>query len=322
MSPKYRKLLLLGCTSVLASALVILPNAGHAGFEWTAPESAKTNIVIKEDSVDNTIVNTGMPLIPTEKEGRRAEEVIQDTPDVIARAEIKEEIIEEKQSPEIDLFPLDKKGTGPLPDISVPVVLSDAALEDVGAGSTAEQKKPETAGTGKNSIAWNEQEDFSVIEGFGSEVPLALALRQIVPAHYAFSFGEDVNPGASLSWQGGKPWNKVLEEALSPLDVKFDVKQRKLSLYRGSEKTAQNTKAGTPLTSPQVINQQQEEITIPAEELETASIQDAVRDEIKTMEEKTGISRTSVLDPGRVETTQPQLPDLPEADLFEKKKRK
>lgn len=38
---------------------------------------------------------------------------------------------------------------------------------------------------------------FDVIEGFGSDMPLALALRQVVPAQYAFSFGRGLIPGTS-----------------------------------------------------------------------------------------------------------------------------
>ena len=45
------------------------------------------------------------------------------------------------------------------------------------------------------------------VVGFGTDMPLALALRQIVPADYAFSFGENVNPGYRVSWSGGKAWD-------------------------------------------------------------------------------------------------------------------
>lgn len=51
--------------------------------------------------------------------------------------------------------------------------------------------------------------------GFGSEIPLALALGQIVPADFVPSYASGVNPAVKLSWNGGKPWDQVLNEALA-----------------------------------------------------------------------------------------------------------
>lgn len=52
--------------------------------------------------------------------------------------------------------------------------------------------------------------------GFGRELPLALALSQVVPPEYSYAFGKDVNVGTTVSWQGGKPWNEVLNDMLAP----------------------------------------------------------------------------------------------------------
>jgi hypothetical protein len=57
--------------------------------------------------------------------------------------------------------------------------------------------------------------NFTEAVGFGRELPLALALSQVVPPQYSYAFGEDVNVGSTVSWQGGKPWNEVLEEMLA-----------------------------------------------------------------------------------------------------------
>lgn len=61
-------------------------------------------------------------------------------------------------------------------------------------------------------------------------MPLALALRQIVPPHYAFSFGKGVNPGTLISWEGGRAWNKTLQDALAKIDVAFTTQDHTLSL--------------------------------------------------------------------------------------------
>lgn len=56
---------------------------------------------------------------------------------------------------------------------------------------------------------------FGEVVGFGRELPLALALSQVVPPEYSYAFGTDVNVGSTVSWQGGKPWNQVLDEMLA-----------------------------------------------------------------------------------------------------------
>jgi hypothetical protein len=57
--------------------------------------------------------------------------------------------------------------------------------------------------------------DEAMVEGFGSDMPLVIALQQIVPAGHQFAFGPGVNPGANVSWQGGKSWTVVLSDMLT-----------------------------------------------------------------------------------------------------------
>ncbi len=58
--------------------------------------------------------------------------------------------------------------------------------------------------------------DTRVAAGFGSGIPLALALAQIVPADYSYSFAKGVSPAMKISWNGGQSWLTVLNEALAP----------------------------------------------------------------------------------------------------------
>lgn len=53
-----------------------------------------------------------------------------------------------------------------------------------------------------------------VISGFGSDLPLVIALQQVVPPGYQYSFANGVSPGVSVSWEGGKPWQQVLSDML------------------------------------------------------------------------------------------------------------
>lgn len=64
---------------------------------------------------------------------------------------------------------------------------------------------------------------YATAVGFGSDIPLALALGQIVPAEFAYSFASNVNPGLKVSWNGGKPWDVVLNESLESHGLHADV---------------------------------------------------------------------------------------------------
>ena len=55
-----------------------------------------------------------------------------------------------------------------------------------------------------------------VIEGFGNNLPLSIALKQIVPNGTDIIFDDMVDVNSTmLSWQGGKAWDMVLKEALA-----------------------------------------------------------------------------------------------------------
>jgi hypothetical protein len=56
--------------------------------------------------------------------------------------------------------------------------------------------------------------------GFGKKVPLAIALRQIIPQEYEFTHGEGVNLNKSVNWSGGRVWSEVLSDAIKPLGLK------------------------------------------------------------------------------------------------------
>ena len=57
--------------------------------------------------------------------------------------------------------------------------------------------------------------DQSVVQGFGKDLSLAIALRQIAPSSYAYKFAPGVSAGQKVSWDGGKPWPEVLSDMLS-----------------------------------------------------------------------------------------------------------
>lgn len=74
-------------------------------------------------------------------------------------------------------------------------------------------------------------ESYATIDGFGSDIPLALALSQIVPATYSYSFAESVNVGQRVSWNGGKAWTEVVGDMIEPLNLEFSVDDKVVHIF-------------------------------------------------------------------------------------------
>ena len=60
-----------------------------------------------------------------------------------------------------------------------------------------------------------------IARGFGESIPLAFAIRQIVPAGVRLSLADGVDPDAPVEWRGGRAWNRVLAEAVTPLGLRL-----------------------------------------------------------------------------------------------------
>jgi hypothetical protein len=56
--------------------------------------------------------------------------------------------------------------------------------------------------------------------GFGHDVPLEFAVRQLVPATMRVEYGDTVDRQLRVSWQGGKPWDEVLRIVTTPIGLR------------------------------------------------------------------------------------------------------
>ncbi len=193
-------------------------------------------IKVEEVIVDSENIDIPNPKITSEDTGSKeaiSEKIIDEA--VVVDRELKDiaktPVQKEESEPEISLFPLDSDNDLKVTEGDTIVLSPDMEEEDLSERITIEDPVSEIP---QETIIWNEAETFNVIEGFGSDMPLALALRQIVPAKYAFLFGKNVNAGAAISWNGGKPWNEVLKDALDPLGVTFEIKGKKIILSSNS----------------------------------------------------------------------------------------
>lgn len=55
--------------------------------------------------------------------------------------------------------------------------------------------------------------------GYGKDIPLDFAVRQIVPAGVRVTYGRNVHADSIVSWKGGRPWPAVLLAAVIPLGL-------------------------------------------------------------------------------------------------------
>lgn len=61
------------------------------------------------------------------------------------------------------------------------------------------------------------------IEGFGRDVPLTIATRQIVPNSYVVQYGQNVNPDTVVTWSGGRSWKDALQDSLTERGMKATI---------------------------------------------------------------------------------------------------
>ncbi len=71
-----------------------------------------------------------------------------------------------------------------------------------------------------------------VAHGFGDDVPLAFAVRQIVPPKVKVTFGPEVDQAVLVNWKGGRPWTAALQAAVRPLGLRVAVRWMAVSIIR------------------------------------------------------------------------------------------
>lgn len=71
-----------------------------------------------------------------------------------------------------------------------------------------------------------------VARGFGKQIPLSFAVRQIVPTPVQVRFGEGADSSALVDWQGGRRWAVVLRDAVRPLGLRVSVRAKEVIIER------------------------------------------------------------------------------------------
>jgi hypothetical protein len=70
------------------------------------------------------------------------------------------------------------------------------------------------------------------VDGFGRDIPISFAVKQIVPSDYDVSFGGDVDTRLLVSWEGGGDWQTVLGNVLSAKGLTYNVSGKTIRVTR------------------------------------------------------------------------------------------
>lgn len=71
---------------------------------------------------------------------------------------------------------------------------------------------------------------YETAVGFGNDMPVEIAAQQIVPDDYQISYDSSVSKTTAISWEGGKPWNEVLTQALAQQGLAATIRGRNVEI--------------------------------------------------------------------------------------------
>lgn len=71
-----------------------------------------------------------------------------------------------------------------------------------------------------------------IVSGFGSDLPLSVAIPQIVPPQYSITYGRGVKDDARVSWSGDRPWREVLADMLAKSGLSYTLQGNSINIKR------------------------------------------------------------------------------------------
>jgi hypothetical protein len=109
------------------------------------------------------------------------------------------------------------------PEIVSPVVISGSATDQSSYVLSSAPAQPAPARPAKEATDLSSatltipaSTANETVRGFGTQIPLALALRQILPVGYNFSIDQNIEVDTPVSYKGGKSWRETIKDMLAP----------------------------------------------------------------------------------------------------------
>jgi hypothetical protein len=78
------------------------------------------------------------------------------------------------------------------------------------------------------------------VRGFGRDVPMSAAMRQVVPDGWSVSYGVGVDAEQRVNWRGAEDWRQVVDGVASSrgLTVSYEAEQRSVRVTRSGDPAA------------------------------------------------------------------------------------
>ena len=142
-----------------------------------------------------------------------------------------------------------------------------------------------------------------MVEGFGRDVPLTIATRQIVPSSYVVQYGQGVDPNMSVTWSGGRLWKDALMDSLTEKNLKASIV--------GDTVLIESVVAPAPIAEPApvqtpapIVAQSAPTPLPPVAEVKLPPVADATQ----TAMADTGTAMSSPMQPATINDAAPALP--------------
>lgn len=74
-----------------------------------------------------------------------------------------------------------------------------------------------------------------VVTGFGNDLPLYVAIQQVVPSPYKISWNKDVDSSTHVSWTGDRSWKQVLGDMLDKVGLAYDLFEESVTIKRSDK---------------------------------------------------------------------------------------
>ncbi len=226
---------LYSAVSVLVLAL-LAPSASYAGFQFVAPNAATNSPAPAAAPAPN---NAALPA-PVEISDIAAPSPVTNEPMAIGKSAIPlTPVIKESDSLSIEAAR--PRSTAEIKRVAVPGVsapmptstkyvspYSDAPI------ASAPVPAPMPAPIAPSSFAGTSIDSGPAVQGFGRSVPLAIALQQIVPPSYRYSFEPPVSGSTRVTWTGGKSWKAIVAEIARDNNMNVDIASNVVAFHHAS----------------------------------------------------------------------------------------
>lgn len=245
----FKKRSLLAVLSIAGALLVSAPQSGYAGFEWRPPQ----DIVDSAPSGDAVTINRPESNNPVQKIDpiqvqRSPLPQLSSSKNAFGGDSQKNNLpmFNQKPQPQSTSTLLNVQ-SAPLPTGNMTPSISGGPVNfdkkfqrnsrqplDLKGSDGGAQIVVEGMSAAKDYKNYQSDLEFAEpVEGFGRQIPLSIALRQIAPVEYEFMFEDGIDTGDLVNWEGGKSWKVVLKETLERKDLSFVIQENMISIRQG-----------------------------------------------------------------------------------------